>query len=100
MNKELSKRLRKTRLLRSPVTHSSNHEKGTVEYVVDQLISLHKDPNGRCFFRVRWEGYSPEEDRYEPEENLPPHLVLKFYRNQTTKTLKAQDFIHNQGCVN
>jgi Chromo (CHRromatin Organisation MOdifier) domain len=86
-------KITRDRLLRSPAKHDNDNEDETLAYVVDQLISIHKNMNGRCFFRVRWQGYGPEEDTYEPEENLPPHLVLRFYRNRITKTLKTQDFI-------
>jgi hypothetical protein len=48
------------------------------EYVVERLVDVGQDGKGRRLYRVRWLGYKPEEDTWEPAENLPQHVIRRF----------------------
>lgn len=44
---------------------------GGDEYLVEKILGERYDPRtGRRVFRVRWQGYTPEHDTWEPETNL------------------------------
>ncbi len=47
------------------------HGDGGDEYLVEKILGERYDPRtGRRMFRVRWQGYTPEHDTWEPEANL------------------------------
>ncbi len=60
------------------------------EYVMERIISHRKntDPNhstakvGEMTYRVRWYGFPPEEDTYEPIRNLPHNKVVSYYKRK------------------
>jgi hypothetical protein len=52
-----------------------------VEYVINDLMAADYDDQGHSIYRVRWEGYSVDEDTWEPESALPQELVIHFLRN-------------------
>ena len=62
-------------------------------YIVDHIVSAHKDRQGHIWFRVRWEGYEADEDTYEPEEHLTKEMVHSFYRRVTLKRLRVEEMI-------
>ncbi|KOO29168.1 hypothetical protein Ctob_002505 [Chrysochromulina tobinii] len=50
------------------------------EFEVEALL-LERAPNRystEVTFRVRWKGFDEDEDTWEPESSLPPHLVAQF----------------------
>ncbi|QRW18713.1 Retrotransposable element Tf2 protein [Rhizoctonia solani] len=42
---------------------------GEEEYKVEGITNA-EEQNGKWFFRVKWKGYSPKENMWEPQENL------------------------------
>jgi hypothetical protein len=44
------------------------------DYVIERIVDAQSDNAGQPLYRVRWMGYNPEEDTWEPEGNLPSHL--------------------------
>ena len=48
------------------------------EYEVSKLIDAGLDEEGREVYRVRWTGYGPEEDTWEPASRLPRSLVRAY----------------------
>ena len=55
---------------------------GTREFMIDRLTAEGIDDTGTPVFRVRWKGYSPRDDTWEPEASLPAPIVARFRRDQ------------------
>jgi Chromo (CHRromatin Organisation MOdifier) domain len=49
--------------------------RSTDEYVIDRLVDEGRDTKRRTIYRVRWLGYSAEEDTWELAEHLPAHFI-------------------------
>lgn len=43
---------------------------GETEYEVEGIFDSRRERRGRIFYLVHWKGYAPEEDSWEPAENL------------------------------
>ena len=54
------------------------------EHVIDRLLSLRRS-NGVYSAKVRWFDYGPKDDSWEPLENLPWNLVIRFLRRRKKK---------------
>jgi len=54
------------------------------EYVIDRLSKLRRS-NGIYSAKVRWFDYGPKNDSWEPLENLPRNLVIRFLRRKKKK---------------
>ena len=50
------------------------------EYVIEGIVGAGQDSDGSELYRVRWEGYGPEDDTWEPAANLPRSLVSAYKR--------------------
>lgn len=66
------------------------------EYEVEKIISMVEQKKGRVF-RIRWKGYRPQQDTWEPEDNLNcKDLIEKFLEKQekqsqySTKELREE----------
>jgi RNase H-like domain found in reverse transcriptase/Reverse transcriptase (RNA-dependent DNA polymerase)/Integrase zinc binding domain/Chromo (CHRromatin Organisation MOdifier) domain/Integrase core domain len=61
------------------------------EYVVERIIDAQSDNNEQTLYRVRWLGYTPDEDTWEPEGNLPSHFIRRYWRKRldTERTTTA-----------
>ena len=49
-------------------------------YEIGGLVDAGVDPEGHELYKVRWAGYGPAEDTWEPAENLPRTLVREYKR--------------------
>ena len=49
-------------------------------YVVEKLVGAGLNDEGTMLYRVRWEGYPPSADTWEPPMNLPHQLVRAYKR--------------------
>ena len=45
------------------------------EYEIEKLLDRGVAEDSSHLVRVRWKGYGPEDDTWEPEENLPREMV-------------------------
>ncbi|KAF8755943.1 reverse transcriptase [Rhizoctonia solani] len=58
---------------------------GEEEYKVEGITDT-EERNGKWFFRVKWKGYGPEENTWEPQENLKnAGKILKRYKEDMRK---------------
>jgi len=59
------------------------------EDIFEVLAILKESEDGK--FLIRWEGYGPEEDSWEPEENVAPQLVQSFRQKHARAARHARD---------
>ncbi|KAF8694327.1 hypothetical protein RHS03_08208, partial [Rhizoctonia solani] len=58
---------------------------GEEEYEVEGITDM-EERNGEWYFRVKWKGYGPEENTWEPRENLKnAGKILKKYEEEMRK---------------
>ena len=48
------------------------------EFVIDALVDRRVDADGAVSYLVRWYGYAPSEDTWEPSQQLPADLVAAY----------------------
>jgi len=72
---------------RSPLGDESDEEETKEEYVVEDILDKKSTPDGPLYL-VKWVGYGPEDNTWEPEENLVGCLDLleKFNRSYEKPT--------------
>ena len=51
-------------------------------YEIADLVDRGFDEDGNELYRVRWQGYSPENDTWEPAANLPAALGRRYGRSR------------------
>ncbi|XP_075158934.1 uncharacterized protein LOC142232099 isoform X2 [Haematobia irritans] len=56
------------------------------EWEVDKIIDYAEEKKGRIF-RIRWKGFGPKHDTWEPEENLNCHDIIEKFM----KRMKAEE---------
>jgi hypothetical protein len=58
---------------------------GEEEYEVEEIVDSEQHPEG-WFYRVKWKGYSPESNTWEPKANLEhAKTILKNYHQKLLK---------------
>jgi transposase InsO family protein len=62
-----------------------NHTRTREEYAIERLVDIGYGEDGVPLYRVRWVGYSPEEDTWESSQHLPPHFVRRFEKAKRRK---------------
>jgi hypothetical protein len=50
------------------------------EYVMEKIVGARQLPDGNLRYRVRWYGYSREDDTWEPASHLPKSVLRKYHR--------------------
>lgn len=56
------------------------------EWEVEKIVDVEYDRNGARLFRIRWKGYRPSSDTWEPEEHLNcGDLIEKFLKKHNKK---------------
>ena len=53
-------------------------------YEVEDIVDAGVADDGKTLYRIRWKGYSPEQDTWEPARNLPRDLI-RDYRRRTNR---------------
>ena len=57
-------------------------EVGHDRYTIHRILEHENLHDGRNAYRVRWYGYSAEEDTWEPIHHLPRNKVLQYCRSK------------------
>jgi Chromo (CHRromatin Organisation MOdifier) domain len=52
------------------------------EYVIERLLDHGQDEDGRTILKVRWAGFKPADDTWEPIQNLPEELVRRYAKRR------------------
>jgi Chromo (CHRromatin Organisation MOdifier) domain len=52
------------------------------EFVIERLISHGEAEDGKMLIRVRWAGYSNNDDTWEPAENIPHQLIRRYAKKK------------------
>ena len=50
------------------------------EYVMEKIVGMKQIPTGGHLYKVRWYGYAPADDTWEPLEHLPPNVVRRYHK--------------------
>ena len=50
------------------------------EFVIDKIVGLRKADDGSWRYKVRWYGYTPADDTWEPTHHLPGNMVRRYHR--------------------
>jgi chromodomain protein Y len=50
------------------------------EYVFERIVGIRKEKDGSFRYRVRWYGYSRNDDTWEPSHHLPEDIVQRYHR--------------------
>ncbi|XP_011636067.1 chromodomain-helicase-DNA-binding protein 2-like [Pogonomyrmex barbatus] len=87
----------------SPKKQTENDEENTdkdssKEFEVEKIIEVHFKKNGTKEFLIRWKGFSPADDTWEPEKNLNcPELITKFMQKlEKVKTSEVRELRMNR----
>lgn len=71
---------RQTRTTRTGGWKPQDTELGN-EYVMDHIVD-HDTVNGEVLHRIRWYGYGPQDDTWEPINHLPRNRVIQYYKRK------------------
>lgn len=62
----------------------SRKPKEVEEYIVEEIVDRRINEDGVVEYKVRWKGYSSEDDTWEPAENCQCHeLIEEFEKNRS-----------------
>jgi Chromo (CHRromatin Organisation MOdifier) domain len=50
------------------------------EVLIDKIFVLRKSDNGKWSYKVRWYGYTPADDTWEPAHHLPRNILRRYHR--------------------
>jgi hypothetical protein len=50
------------------------------EFVIDKIVGLRKANDGNWSYKVRWYGYTPADDTWEPAHHLPGNMLRRYHR--------------------
>jgi transposase InsO family protein len=55
-------------------------EEDEPEYVVERIVGAKQLADGSLHYKVRWYGYYPEEDTWEPAHHLPKDILRRYHQ--------------------
>lgn len=68
--------------LNSVKKENSTKGEDSAEYEVDRIIDVYFKKNGKREFLIRWKGFKPSDDTWEPEDNLNCSDLIKKYMDK------------------
>ena len=74
----------------TPQTCEGDKDVDTDEYVIDEIVDTRVNKSrrnryakpGETLYRVRWYGYEPDDDTWEPTKHLPRSKILAFCKKK------------------
>jgi Chromo (CHRromatin Organisation MOdifier) domain len=66
-----------------------------MEYVVHRLVDAQMNGMGQILYQVRWLGYDPADDTWEEKDELPTHLIRRYWRIKGLSTLEGEHTLTN-----
>jgi transposase InsO family protein len=92
---EGTRNVSKERVVQVPATDNitQTHDgkgNGDIEYVIEKIVHEDRNDKGHPIYRVRWEGYSQDDDTWELESALPLSMVLQHLRNKALSRSKRK----------
>jgi Chromo (CHRromatin Organisation MOdifier) domain len=58
------------------------------EYVFERITGMRQRIDGSIQYKVRWYGYGPSEDTWEPSAHLPEDVLRRYHRRTGWKSTK------------
>jgi hypothetical protein len=66
--------------LRNATSDPTPKETDEPEYVMDKIVGLRKADDGTWRYRVRWYGYTREDDTWEPAAHISDNVIRRYHR--------------------
>ena len=61
-----------------PSLNPAPDDQHQTEFVVDRIVD-HRGKGGTRRYRVRWYGFSPSADTWEPDHHIPPQFIARYH---------------------
>jgi hypothetical protein len=58
------------------------------EYVLERITGMRQRSDGSIQYKVRWYGYGPSDDTWEPSAHLPEDALRRYHRRTGWKSTK------------
>lgn len=55
------------------------------DFIVDKIVDASK-AGSEWSYRIRWYGFPPNEDTWEPSQHIPDHFITAYWKRQEAKT--------------
>ncbi|CAL8085484.1 unnamed protein product [Orchesella dallaii] len=83
---------------RTPVsTATTDSEDEEQMFLVEKILKKRNGTDGKSIYLIKWEGYGDEENTWEPEENLPTHLISQFKEELKEKKMRKRMEANGRG---
>ena len=53
-------------------------------YIVQEILAHRENKSSGNHYLVRWQGYSPKDDTWEPADHIPAHLLDQYHSDLAT----------------
>jgi hypothetical protein len=63
-----------------PVPGINADDSEGAKYVFEKIVGARRGTDGSLRYRIRWYGYSREEDTWEPATHLPSDAIRRYHR--------------------
>lgn len=64
-------------------------------FKVEKILEVHTKKDGSHEFLIRWKGFKPSEDTWEPEAHLNCHELIEKFMKKVDQVCLYLFFIHN-----
>ena len=88
INVESVKRYRRDMVSTTPAPGPILDEDGEENFIIDKIMS-ERSRRGRKEYKIRWLGYGPRHDTWEPARNIPKLVVDQYTRSKPASQRRA-----------